>query len=133
AVQRRDDATAQHLAALVRSSPDAIFATDAHGRVTAWNPGAQRLYGWTAKEAIGSPVDRLETPSRAGETADLRRRVLAGASVEDLETERLCRDGSSVPVSISLAVLRNGRGRVSGITTIARDITDRVRNEAMRG
>jgi PAS domain S-box-containing protein len=73
----------KHLAALVRSSPDAIFATDRRGRVTAWNPGAERLYGWTAEEAIGGPVERPLPPDRADEAAALRRRVLSGGAIED--------------------------------------------------
>jgi PAS domain S-box-containing protein len=130
--RRGHDAAAQHLAALVRSSPDAIYATDRLGRVTAWNPGAERLYGWAAEEAIGGPVERFFPPDRVAEAADLRRRVLSGGAVRQLETERLRRDGTTVSVSISLASLRDGRGQVSGVATIARDITDRVRNEAVR-
>jgi diguanylate cyclase (GGDEF)-like protein/PAS domain S-box-containing protein len=129
---RRGTAAAQRLAALVRHSPDAIFATDRRGRITAWNPGAERLYGWQAQEAIGGPIERIVPPDRAGEAADLRRRVFSGGTVEDLETERMRRDGTTIPVSISMAALRDPRGQVMGVTVITRDITDRARVEAMR-
>ena len=129
---RRGNAAAQRLAALVRHSPDAIIATDRRGRITAWNPGAQRLYGWRAEEAIGGPIERIVPPDREGEAADLRRRVFSGATIEDLETVRMRRDGSTVPVSISVAALRDTRGQLIGVTTIARDIADRTRGEAER-
>jgi diguanylate cyclase (GGDEF)-like protein/PAS domain S-box-containing protein len=116
----------------VRHSPDAIIATDRRGRITAWNPGAQRLYGWRAEEAIGGPIERIVPPDREGEAADLRRRVFSGATIEDLETVRMRRDGSTVPVSISVAALRDTRGQLIGVTTIARDIGDRTRGEAER-
>ncbi|HEY6890340.1 MAG TPA: PAS domain S-box protein [Solirubrobacter sp.] len=129
---RRGNAAAQRLAALVRHSPDAIIATDRRGRITAWNPGAQRLYGWRAEEAIGGPIERIVPPDRENEAADLRRRVFSGATIEDLETVRMRRDGSTVPVSISVAALRDTRGQLIGVTSISRDITDRTRGEAER-
>lgn len=129
---RRGTAAAQRLAALVRHSPDAIFATDRRGRITAWNPGAERLYGWPAQDAIGGPVERIVPQDREGEAAALRRRVFSGGTIEELETERRRRDGTTVLVSIAMAALRDPRGQVIGITEIARDVTDRARNEAMR-
>ena len=128
----RGDLAARRLAALIRTSPDAIFATDLRGRVTTWNPGAERLYGWTAGEAIGGPVERLVPAERAGEADDLIRRAISGRSVEELETERVRRDGTRVWVSLSVAAQRNGRGRITGVTVIARDISDRIRGEAER-
>jgi diguanylate cyclase (GGDEF)-like protein/PAS domain S-box-containing protein len=129
---RRRDAAARQLAALVRSSPDAIIATDRQGRVTAWNPGAERLYGWSAREAIGSSVERIVPPDRAGEVSSLLRRALAGRGVAEIETERLRRDGSRVAVALSLAPLRDERGTVIGATTVTRDNRDRARNEIMQ-
>jgi PAS domain S-box-containing protein len=123
---------AQRLAALVRHSPDAIIATDRRGRITAWNPGAERLYGWRAEEAIGGLIERIVPPERRGEATDLRRRVFSGGTVEDLETLRMRSDGTTVAVSVSLAAMRDQRGQVIGVTAIARDITDRTRSEAMR-
>jgi diguanylate cyclase (GGDEF)-like protein/PAS domain S-box-containing protein len=120
------------LAALVRTSPDAIFAADLRGRVRTWNPGAQRLYGWTAEEAIGGPVDRLEPPDRSGEAAGLIRRAVTGQTIEEFETERVRRDGTRVWVSLSVTAQHDRRGRVTGVTVIARDISDRVRGEAER-
>ena len=129
---RRGDLAARRLAALVRNAPDAILTTDQHGRITAWNSGAERLYGWRSEDAIGGPIERLVPPERSGEAADLRRRALSGQDITDLETERVRRDGSRVWVSLSLAAQRDERARVTGVTAIARDITDRVRGEAER-
>ena len=70
--------------------------TDRRGRITAWNPGAERLYGWRAEEAIGGLIERMVPPERVGEEADLRRRVFSGGAVEDLETVRRRRDGTTV-------------------------------------
>ena len=129
---RRGSAAAQRLAALVRHSPDAIFATDRRGRITAWNPGAERLYGWGAADAIGGPVERIVPPGREGEAAALRRRVFSGGTIEELETERLRRDGTTVLVSIAMAALTDARGQVIGVTEIGRDVTDRARGDAVR-
>jgi diguanylate cyclase (GGDEF)-like protein/PAS domain S-box-containing protein len=107
-------------------------ATDRRGRITAFNPGAERLYGWPAADAIGGPVERIVPPDRAGEAAALRRRVFSGGAIEELETERVRRDGTRVLVSVSLAAQCDARGQVVGVTEIARDVTDRARGEAVR-
>jgi diguanylate cyclase (GGDEF)-like protein/PAS domain S-box-containing protein len=129
---RRKSAAAQRLSALVRHSPDAIVTTDRRGRITAFNPGAERLYGWPAHDAIGGPVERIVPPDREGEAAALRRRVFSGTAIEGLETRRLRRDGTTVLVSVSLAALRDPRGQVIGVTEIARDVSDRARGDAVR-
>src|SRR5689334_9644699 len=83
---------------LVESSDDAILTKDRQGTITSWNQGAQRLYGYSAKQAIGQPVSMLEPPERAGEQQSLSAHVFAGGSFERLETERVRKDGSRVAV-----------------------------------
>jgi diguanylate cyclase (GGDEF)-like protein/PAS domain S-box-containing protein len=117
---------------LVRTSPDAILMTDLKGQVTAWNPGAERLYGWSAEAAIGGPVDRLEPADRAGEAAGLIRRAASGQAIEGFETERLRSDGARVWVSLAVTAQQDRRGRTTGVIVIARDISERVRGEAER-
>ncbi len=113
----------QRLAAVVESSPDAIMGKDRNGRITVWNTGAERLYGYTAAEVIGQPVALLVPPERAGEDREILGRVLAGEEIDHLLTERVCKDGSRVTVSLAVAPLRDGKGRVTGTSNVARDMT----------
>ena len=117
----------QWLAAIVDSSQDAIVGKDRDGVITVWNPGAERLYGYPASEAIGLPVSLLIPPARVGEDQELLRRVLASERIESYRTERLCKDGSVLDVSVSLSPICDTHGAVVGASSIARDITSLVR------
>jgi diguanylate cyclase (GGDEF)-like protein/PAS domain S-box-containing protein len=117
----------QRLAAVVDSSQDAIFGKDREGLITVWNRAAERLYGYTASEAIGQPVGLLVPPSRVGEDRELLRRVLAGERIERYRTERVCKDGSLVNVSVSVSPILNTDGAVVGASSIARDVTSAMR------
>jgi diguanylate cyclase (GGDEF)-like protein/PAS domain S-box-containing protein len=118
----------QRLAAIVGSSDDAIIGKDRNGVITVWNLGAERLYGYSASEAIGQQIGMLIPPSRVGEDQELLQRVLAGEHVERFPTERVCKDGSVVIVSVSLSPVRDAAQRVVGASSIARDITSEVRS-----
>jgi len=113
----------QRLAAIVECSPDAIMGNDRDGRITVWNAGAERLYGYTATEAIGQPVSMLAPAEHEGEDREILRRVLAGEQIDHLLTERVRKDGSRVTVSLAVAPLRDASGRVSGTSIVARDLT----------
>jgi diguanylate cyclase (GGDEF)-like protein/PAS domain S-box-containing protein len=117
------------LAAIVESSHDAIVARGLDGRITRWNPGAARLYGYTAKEAIGSPVTKLIPPGNFDEDAANIERLARGETVEPYETRRLRRDGSLIDVSLSMSPLYDANGEVVAVSTISRDITERKRFE----
>jgi PAS domain S-box-containing protein len=97
--------TEQLLAAIIGSSQDAIISSDCDGVITVWNPGAERLYGYAASEAIGQPVRLLMPPARRGEEQTVLGRALAGERVEYYQTERVCKDGSAVTVSVGFTDL----------------------------
>jgi PAS domain S-box-containing protein len=124
---KRSDALRGLLASIVDSSDDAISSKDLNGIITSWNAGAERLFGYTAAEAIGQPMVRVIPEDRVDEEAHILSRIRAGQAVEHLETERLTKDGRRVPVSITVSPVRNRDGVVTGASSIARDISDRVR------
>jgi len=110
---------------VVDSTDDAIMTASRDGTITSWNPGAERLYGYSANEAIGRPTGMLVPPDRAGEERLLLRKVFLGNSVDRLETERLRKDGELIPVSITVSPVRDASGRISSAGMIVRDITER--------
>jgi PAS domain S-box-containing protein len=115
--------------ALVQSSEDAIISTDLAGTIETWNPAAERLYGFTAAEAIGRPMTIVAPPGGASE---IERNILAlrqGAAVGPYDTQRLCRDGRMIDVSVTVSPIRDERGHVLGASGIVRDITERKRTE----
>lgn len=123
------DEISQRLAAIVESSDDAILAKDLNGRIISWNSGAERLFGYTADEAIGSPVTMLIPPERANEEPTILARIRAGERIDHYETIRQCKDGSLIEISLSVSPIRGPDGEVIGASKIARDITARRRAE----
>jgi PAS domain S-box-containing protein len=123
------DETAQRLAAIVESSDDAILAKDLDGTIITWNSGAERLFGYTADEAIGKPVAMLIPDDRADEEPTILARIRAGERIDHYETIRRRKDGSLIDISLSVSPIRGRDGRVIGASKIARDITERRRAE----
>lgn len=121
-----DNAT-RRLAALVESSDDAIISKTLEGIITSWNDGAQRLFGYSAGEAIGRPVTMLIPEERLGEEQQILSDIRAGRRVQSYETVRRCRDGCLVDVSLTISPVRDSRGTIVGASKIARDISDRRR------
>jgi PAS domain S-box-containing protein len=119
-----------HLAAIVESSGDAIVGKTLDGVITSWNPAAEQLYGYASQEVIGQPVTLLAPPDRPDELPRLLERLRRGERVEAHEMQQMRKDGRLVDVSLSMSPIRDGAGRIVGIATIARDITDRKRAEA---
>ena len=117
------------LAAIVESSDDAIVGRDLDGIVTSWNQAAERLFGPSAEQAIGSTMDTLIPERRRAEEVDLLRRLRRGEQVHHFESERLVRDGSARTLSISMSPVRNRHGQIVGSSLIARDVTQRRRAE----
>ncbi len=117
------------LAAIVASSDDAIVSKDLEGRVLSWNSGAERLFGYVAAEMIGRSMTVLLPPDRIDEEAEILRRVRAGERVEPFETVRLRKDGREVYVSVTASPVRDGEGRVIGVSKIGRDVTQRKLTE----
>ncbi len=114
-------------AALVGSSPDALFGSDRDGLITVWSPGAERLFGYTAVEAIGQSISPVHSPVYPDVGQAIARRVWAGERIENYETEQVCKDGSVVTVSLSVSPVYDPGGRVIGTSSIARDLTSVVR------
>jgi PAS domain S-box-containing protein len=122
-------AAERRLAAIVQSSDDAIFSVTADGLIESWNPAAERLYGFRAEEIVGKHVELTAPPERRDEAAQNILRAMAGEHVRDVETERVAKDGRRIHVSLTISPIHDSDGRVSGMSTIARDITDRKRAE----
>ncbi len=130
--QRRRQQIAMHqLAAIVESSEDAISSKDLNGNITSWNPAAQRLYGYAAEEVLGKSKALVIPPERADELPAALRRIRQGKRVEPYETVRVRKDGRRLDVSITISPIRDEAGEIVGAATIARDITDRKRAEAV--
>ena len=127
--RRRREAENARLAAIVRSSEDAILSKDLEGRITAWNRGAEQLYGYTAEEAIGKLVGELIIPAdRREEYEWVIREVLVRGSAS-LETQRVAKSGKQLDVSLRAFPIRNLEGKVIGVSTSAHDLTERRERE----
>jgi diguanylate cyclase (GGDEF)-like protein/PAS domain S-box-containing protein len=127
-VRRREaDAKAAHLAAIVESSFDAIMAVDRQRRLTCWNPGAERMYGWPAEEMLGRDIGTVLTPEAREELDTLLDAALAGARTAEVETSRRTRDGRTVEVALALTPIRDAAGEVVAVSLVERDIAERRR------
>jgi PAS domain S-box-containing protein len=113
------------LGAIVESSDDAIITKTLGGVVTSWNPAAERIFGYPAAEAVGRPMTFLFPPERLGEEAEFLQRLGRGERIQQFETERIRKDGRRIQVSVTMSPLRSPDGEIVGVSTIARDITER--------
>lgn len=118
------ESASAHLAAIVESSYDAILSKDLHGTITSWNTAAERMFGFTAQEAVGHGVGMIIPHERAEEEAHLLRRVKAGERNVQLETTRLTKGGGLLRVSLTISPVRNKDNVIIGVSTIVRDITE---------
>jgi sigma-B regulation protein RsbU (phosphoserine phosphatase) len=124
--------TRSRLAAIVESSDDGIIVLTSDGRVTSWNKGAEELYGYSAEEMIGQSISVCVPENRQDETNRILREVVKGQRVRHHETQRIRKDGKLIDVSLTVSPVKYSDGTV-GVSTIARDITDRKRaDEALR-
>jgi two-component system CheB/CheR fusion protein len=114
---------ARLLASIVENSDDGIVSKDLNGIVTSWNQGAERIFGYTAKEMIGTPILTIIPPDRHDEEPDILRRIRQGERIEHYETVRRRKDGSLVDVSITVSPVKDRTGKVVGASKIARDIS----------
>jgi PAS domain S-box-containing protein len=111
------------LAAIVESSDDAIVSKDLTGIVTSWNRGAERMFGYTAGEMIGKTIAHLIPTDRQGEETLIIGKIKRGEHVRHFETQRQAKNGRLIDVSVTVSPIKDGRGRVVGVSKIARDIT----------
>lgn len=128
--QRRAAEEHGRLAAIVESSNDAIIGETLEGRITSWNKSAERIYGYTASEALGRPIGILVPREREHEVTDILRRIRAGEIIDHFETIRVRKDGQHIHVSLVVSPIRDALGQIIGASAIARDITERKQLEA---
>jgi PAS domain S-box-containing protein len=128
---RKQAAQAQTLlAAIVESSNDAIIGKDIHSKILTWNAGAERIFGYSAKEAIGQSVRMLIPENCETEEDEIINRLRHGERISNFQTVRRTKDGGDVHVSLTVSPLRDDQGRIIGASKIVRDITDQRRTEA---
>jgi PAS domain S-box-containing protein len=122
-----DDVTLRHLAQVVESSEDAIVSKDLEGTIRSWNRAAERMFGYTAAEAVGRSIRMIIPADRQAEEDTVLSRIRAGQAVAHFETIRQRKDGTFIPISLTVSPIHDDAGRVVGASKIARDITDRKR------
>jgi PAS domain S-box-containing protein len=120
------------MAAIVESSEDSIISIDFERNITTWNKGAERLYGYTAAEALGKPLTMLTLPRDMEEVLSNIDKIRHGETVEPFETVRRQKDGPHLHLAVVLSPVKDEAGRIIGVSTVARDITERKRAEAER-
>jgi PAS domain S-box-containing protein len=127
--QRKDTEARAELATLVEASDDAIIRLSLAGTITSWNPGAERLYGYTTPEAIGQPLTILAPAGSVRDLKALLARVQRGGQTERQETVRRRKDGTRVQVLLSLSPICDAAGEIVGLVANERDVTERRRAE----
>jgi PAS domain S-box-containing protein len=125
--RKRAEENANLLASIVESSEDAIVSKNLNSIIMSWNRGAERLFGYTAAEAIGESVSMLIPRDRLDEEPRILERLKRGERVEHFETIRVRKDGSLLNVSLTISPVKTADGRIVGASKVARDITERVR------
>jgi PAS domain S-box-containing protein len=132
--QRKGAEEAQaFLAAIVASSDDAIVSKTLDGVIRSWNVGAERLFGYTAKEAIGRPITLIIPEELLDQEQEILARIRSGERIDHFETVRVSKQGKRINISLTVSPIRDAGGRIIGASKIARDITDRKRTaEALR-
>jgi diguanylate cyclase (GGDEF)-like protein/PAS domain S-box-containing protein len=121
--QRRVEAEHAQLAAAVRASADAFTSTNVQGRIVSWNPGAERLFGYSAQEAIGHSAEWNVPEQQRDELAANRARILAGETIVGWATQRARKDGTRIAVESSYAPIRDANGKITGIVGVHRDVS----------
>ncbi|MER8376204.1 PAS domain S-box protein [Mesorhizobium sp. M1406] len=121
--RKRGEDAVQHLSAIVESSFDAIVSKDLDGFIKSWNKGAERLFGYTPPEAVGRHVTMLIPPDHHDEEPRILERLRRGERLDSYETIRQRKNGTLVPVSLTISPVRDAAGRIVGASKIARDIT----------
>ncbi len=131
ALERREATEAtQWLATIVQTSDDAIISKTLDGIIQTWNSGAERIFGYTAEEAIGKPVTLLMPPERYDEEPSILARLRRGERIDHYQTVRRRKDGTLIDISLTVSPVRDHAGRIIGASKIARDIGDQKRAEA---
>ena len=129
ALRLKSDKAIGLLASIIDSSDDAIVSKTLEGIITSWNRGAERLFGYTAKEAIGQPISMIIPLDRRDEETQILGRLRQGERIDHFDTVRVRKDGTKLDISLTISPVRDAAGRIIGASKIARDITGRKRIE----
>ena len=127
-----DDLALRHLARVVESSDDAIVSKDLNGTIVSWNRAAERMFGYTATEAIGRSIRMIIPADRQSEEDMVLGRIRAGEAITHFETIRQRKDGTLIPISLTVSPIHDEAGQVIGASKIARDISERTQAETAR-
>lgn len=127
--KRAEEAT-QRLASIVELSDDAIVSKDLNGIITTWNAGAERIFGYKPEDVIGKSITILIPANQVDEEPTILQRIRRGERIDHYETVRRRRDGTLIDVSLTVSPIKDSQGNIVGASKIARDITERKRNEA---
>ncbi len=128
----QSDLESARLAAIVTSSDDAIISKTLDGRITSWNAGAARIFGYTAEEMIGQPIMRIIPAELHEEEKEILARLSRGEHIDHYETVRVASDGRPVDVSLTVSPLRDKSGQIIGASKVGRDITERKQAEKLQ-
>jgi PAS domain S-box-containing protein len=130
--RRRGEEALNRLAAIVRFSDDAIVSKTLDGTITSWNPAAERMFGYTASEAVGQSITIIIPPERLGEEDTVLDRIRRGDMVDHFETVRVRKDGTLIDISLTVSPVKGADGQIIGASKSARDISDRKNLERQR-
>jgi PAS domain S-box-containing protein len=130
ATLRKSEERFRWLASIVESSDDAIIGKSLEGIITSWNKGAERLFGYTAEEAVGKPITILFPTDRHDEERTILEHIRHGERIDHYETVRRHKDGGSIVISLTVSPVKDSEGRIAGASKIARDITAQKLAEA---
>lgn len=117
---------------IIQSSEDAIFSKSLNGLISSWNTGAEKMFGYTAKEIIGQSITILLPDELEQEENDIREKIIKGQSINSLETIRVTKRGIKLDISATMSPIYDERGKVSGVSTISRDISERKKLENLQ-
>ena len=124
---KRTELQLRSIASIVESSDDAIVSKNLNGVIASWNSGAERIFGYSAKEAIGQPITILIPEDRQDEEREILARIRRGERIDHFETIRQRKDGSQIAISLTVSPVKDDEGKIVGASKIARDITERKR------
>ena len=113
----------------MESSSDAILTETLDGTITGWNPAAERVFGYSAEEAVGKNIDMIVPPDRIIEAHEILEQVGLGDRIQYYETIRLRKDGEAVQIALSISPIKSSTGQIIGASKIARDITESRKTE----
>jgi PAS domain S-box-containing protein len=123
--ERLAESARAHLAAIVESSDDAIVSKTLEGIIRSWNRAAERLFGYTAEEAVGQPITLIIPSERVQEEQEILRKLRRGERIDHFETVRVAKSGRRIDVALTISPIRNANGVIVGASKIARDISER--------